>query len=70
MLCHSVWSFCSPERSLYDSSVASENFATGVPLGVNFNSGSLPNRPIRMTLLIVPAIRTSLSNAVQTENRL
>src|SRR5579863_5478099 len=52
MLCHSVRRCCSPERSLKTSSVARVNLATGAPLGVYLTSGSLPRRPIRMTLLM------------------
>src|SRR5437879_13785478 len=50
-LCHSVRSCHSPPLSLKRSLVASVSFATGVPLGVYFTSGSLPRFPIRMTLL-------------------
>src|ERR1019366_4821685 len=61
MLCHSVCFCCSPVRSLKLSSVASVNLATGAPLGRYLTSGSLPRRPIRMTLLTEPDMRTSLS---------
>src|ERR1700682_5184880 len=50
-LCHSVRSCHSPPLSLNRSLVASVSFATGVPLGVYFTSGSFPRFPIRMTLL-------------------
>ena len=36
-----------------------ENFATLVPLGVERISGSFPRRPMRITLLTVPAIEAS-----------
>src|ERR1700693_5981194 len=50
-LCHSVRSCHSPPLSLNRSLVARVSFATGVPLGVYFTSGSLPRFPIRITLL-------------------
>src|SRR5260370_161462 len=52
MLCQSVCSFHSPVcGSFCLQLVAIENVATDVPLCVNFDSASLPRRPIRMTLL-------------------
>src|SRR5215467_2453266 len=50
-LCHSVRSCQLPSLPLKRSLVASVIFATGVPCGVYFTSGSLPRFPIRMTLL-------------------
>src|SRR5580658_58499 len=49
-LCHSVRSCQLPSLPLKRSLVARVIFATGVPCGVNFTSGSLPRFPIRMTL--------------------
>src|ERR1700675_1929877 len=49
-LCHSVRSCHWPSLPLKRSFVANVIFATGVPCGVNFTSGSLPRFPIRMTL--------------------
>src|SRR4051794_3897687 len=62
MLCHSVRSCLSPFLSVKRSSVASENFATLVPLGIERISGSLPRRPTRMTLFTDPAIWFSCSS--------
>src|SRR5580765_7112986 len=51
MLCQSVCSFHSPVCwSFWRQLVAMENVATDVPLGVNFDSASLPSRPTRITL--------------------
>src|ERR1019366_3725715 len=50
MLCHSVRSCHWPSLPLNFSLVATENFATCVPCGVNFISGSFPRFPTRMTL--------------------
>src|SRR3981189_1405228 len=49
-LCHSVLSCHCPSLPLNLELVATVIFATGVPCGVNFTSGSLPRFPIRMTL--------------------
>src|SRR5205823_1676455 len=50
-----------PSVSLYRSLVARVSFATGVPLGVYFTSGSFPRFPMRMTLItLFPAMRSSL----------
>src|SRR5208282_2168798 len=49
-LCHSVRSCHWPSLPLKRSLVANVIFATGVPCGVNFTSGSLPRFPIKMTL--------------------
>src|SRR5712691_3627183 len=54
MLCQSVCSFHSPVCwSFCCQFVAIENVATDVPLCVNFDSASLPRRPIKVTLLTV-----------------
>src|SRR5262249_48775698 len=51
MLCHSVFSWRSPEAlSFQTSDVAIENRQNGVPLAVYFSSGSFPSRPTRITL--------------------
>src|ERR1035437_4838486 len=50
MLCHSVRSCHWPSLPLNFSLVDTENFATCVPCGVNFISGSFPRFPTRMTL--------------------
>src|SRR5580658_8425227 len=56
-LCHSVRSCHWPSLPLKRSLVARVIFATGVPCGVYFTSGSLPRFPIRMTLLtLLPAM--------------
>src|SRR5882672_10990781 len=61
-LCHSVRSCHSPFLSLKRSLVARAIFATGVPLGVNFTSGSLPKLPIRVTRFkLLPAINAAPS---------
>src|SRR5271154_6470433 len=61
-LCHSVRSCHSPLLSLNRSFVAIVSFATGVPCGVYFTSGSFPKFPIRMTLFtLLPAITTAPS---------
>src|SRR5438105_12194844 len=56
MLCHSVRSCHWPSLSLKRSFVAIENFATAMPLGVYFTSGSLPRLPMRITLLTLFAM--------------
>src|ERR1051326_8129534 len=53
MLCHSVRSCFSPFLSVNRSSVATVNFVTVWPPGVERTSGSFPSRPTRMTLLIM-----------------
>src|SRR2546428_2912132 len=58
MLCHSVRSCFSPLRSVKRSSVASVNLATLVPCGVDRISGSLPRRPIKMTLLMLAMLHS------------
>src|SRR5690348_14482615 len=65
MLCHSVRSCHCPSLSLKRSFVARVNFATGVPEGVYFTSGSLPRLPRRMTLLtLFPAMNALLATAL------
>ena len=49
-LCHSVWSCQFPSLSFLRSLVAKLNFATAMPPGVYFTSGSFPRLPTRMTL--------------------
>src|SRR5450755_233811 len=61
-LCHSVRSCHSPFLSLKRSLVARAILATGVPLGVNFTSGSLPRLPISVTRFkLLPAINAAPS---------
>src|ERR1700691_4664555 len=50
ILCHSVRFCLSPLRSLYVSSVATENFGAAFPPAVNRGSGSRPNLPTKITL--------------------
>src|SRR5215831_21298912 len=64
-LCHSVRSCHWPSLSLKRSFVATVIFATGVPDGVYFTSGSLPRLPRRMTLLtLFPAMNVLLQIAL------
>src|SRR4051794_40621288 len=51
MLCHSVRCCFSPFSSFQTSSVARLKRARVVPPCVYFTSGSLPNRPTKITLL-------------------
>src|SRR3954471_21173436 len=58
MLCHSVFSWRSPDAlSFHTSSVAIEKRQNGVPLEVYLSSGSLPSLPIRITLFTDFAIQ-------------
>src|SRR5437016_3527030 len=69
MLCQSVWSVHSPVCwSFCRQLVAIENVATDVPFGVNLDSASLPNLPIRITLL---TLRDAIlpSNVTQESSR-
>src|SRR5205085_9416751 len=69
-LCHSVRSCHWPSLSLKRSLVARENFATAMPLGVYFTSGSLPRLPIRITLLTLFDIKSApLGGNVQHYSR-
>src|SRR5256885_14995191 len=60
-LCHSVRSAHWPSLSLKRSLVATVSFATGVPLGVYFTSGSLPRFPINITLFRLFAMKAAPS---------